>query len=411
VFLPVLIYFHAFFCPHSLQAVLQYLWLGCRQPRCSLSFKYKHPNQFTTEYIDTKMSFQSANDTARFASLEAKVAELELVNDELVNDVAVYKEKIGDLETAVKNEKAAVAQHQEIRTLDLKKIEDAKKRFDVMHTGGRQAIYDLVLLERDATNYIESAQDTIAVLTTRAEAAEKCVDQLTKENQLTRQYYHNLIDKNIISTGSHLRQLENIIGAVRVRARRAENALEVAEARIESLERRTFMVRLQDIASTGANIVASGAAAGATIVASGAAAGATIVASGAAAGANIVATGAAAGANIVASGAAVAAVATGAVTTAASIAVATGAVTTAASIAVAAVASADSPVDIFSTQCVEIATTWASVVGVSGAIAGIGAVARRLTGLVRRRSQEEEEDDSEEARSSKRARVSVEPLD
>ena len=300
------------------------------------------------------MSFQSANDTARFASLEAKVAELELVNDELVNDVAVYKEKIGDLETAVKNEKAAVAQHQEIRTLDLKKIEDAKKRFDVMHTGGRQAIYDLVLLERDATNYIESAQDTIAVLTTRAEAAEKCVDQLTKENQLTRQYYHNLIDKNIISTGSHLRQLENIIGAVRVRARRAENALEVAEARIESLERRTFMVRLQDIASTGANIVASGAAVAA---------------------------------------------------------VATGAVTTAASIAVAAVASADSPVDIFSTQCVEIATTWASVVGVSGAIAGIGAVARRLTGLVRRRSQEEEEDDSEEARSSKRARVSVEPLD
>jgi len=384
------------------------------------------------------MSFQSANDTARFASLEAKVAELELVNDELVNDVAVYKEKIGDLETAVKNEKAAVAQHQEIRTLDLKKIEDAKKRFDVMHTGGRQAIYDLVLLERDATNYIESAQDTIAVLTTRAEAAEKCVDQLTKENQLTRQYYHNLIDKNIISTGSHLRQLENIIGAVRVRARRAENALEVAEARIESLERRTFMVRLQDIASTGANIVASGAAAGATIVASGAAAGATIVASGAAAGANIVATGAAAGANIVASGAAAGAtivasgaaaganiVATGAaaganiVATGATVAaINVGASTAAAACASAAVSmgnyaamSMDMSVYAATGAYASAAAAGGSVFAVSGLVAGIGAVARRLTGLVRRRSQEEEEDDSEEARSSKRARVSVEPLD
>ena len=351
------------------------------------------------------MSFQSANDTARFASLEAKVAELELVNDELVNDVAVYKEKIGDLETAVKNEKAAVAQHQEIRTLDLKKIEDAKKRFDVMHTGGRQAIYDLVLLERDATNYIESAQDTIAVLTTRAEAAEKCVDQLTKENQLTRQYYHNLIDKNIISTGSHLRQLENIIGAVRVRARRAENALEVAEARIESLERRTFMVRLQDIASTGANIVASGAAAGATIVASGAAAGATIVASGAAAGANIVATGAAAGANIVATGATVAAINVGASTAAAACASA------AVSMGNYAAMSMDMSVYAATGAYASAAAAGGSVFAVSGLVAGIGAVARRLTGLVRRRSQEEEEDDSEEARSSKRARVSVEPLD
>ena len=396
------------------------------------------------------MSFQSATDIARLASLEAKIAELELVNDELVNDVAVYKEQIGDLETAVKNEKDAKA-----------KAAAAEKRVTGISIGGRSAVYHLLWLGRDAKNYVESAQDTIVALTTQAETAEAkaaaaeakaaaaeaqvpdllqtargfvadivqlrrasasysesaeryisslqtgveaaevkaavaqaqvtelvgaaavAVDHHVQLVQATLVYRENSeahiagleaqvvaaeaqaqaskeraseLDGQLNAAAHYKLMMENEAASYKDIAGRAiacsgrrisqlEAELLVAEQRIKTPETSTFVERLQNTVSVGANIVAAGAAAGA----------------------NIVATGAAAGANIVATGATVAAITVGASTTAA----------TCASVVVAmgnyAGESMYDHVHVDTGLYAAAAATMASVVGVSGVVASVGA--------------------------------------